>query len=640
MNKEMSKVKKIEDKYRQMSQREHILLRSGMYIGSVKNEQTDLFLYDVEESLMKKCSVDCCPGLLKLCDEVISNSCDEFRREGNMGLTEIVVKIDNNGSFSVRDNGGIPVVMHKVANMMLPDFLFSQLRTSSNYDDTESRDVVGTNGIGACLTGIFSSYFSIFTADGKHSYFHSWSDNMGKDNGDAVKKNCKDHFTESSYIFDLSRFENITSISDEFVDVVEKRCIDAAAANLGLTVKFEHYRNGFCEYASEWKFSRFEEYIMLYSNYIDDADSLITYSDDMKSVWFFPDGNINIGFVNGAECSSGTHIRAIHKYINESVSSYINTKKKISLVPKDIDGKYSIFCLMHVDNPAYDSQTKDTLTTPVSKFKISDSNYEFTMSKKFLDSVNKTDLIDTVMDWYRQKTEVEDLKNIRKLNKDSKKKISRGDKFIDANSKNRAERELWIFEGDSANAGFRMARNPQTQAAYLLRGCPYNTISSSASKIMQNKELSDLVSIIGLQWGCKNKKEDLNFSRIVIATDADYDGSHICGLLLVFFNRFPELFEYGMVCRSISPIMVAYNDKESINIYTYKEYKQREKELKNYNIKYAKGLGSLNNQQYKEMMQNPMFHYYKKDELSDQSINRWFGKGIAKDRRDVLKHEV
>ena len=164
---------------------------------------------------------------------------------------------------------------------------------------------------------------------------------------------------------------------------------------------------------------------------------------------------------------------------------------------------------MHVDNPAYDSQTKETLTTPVSKFDMNVEKYEFTLPKKFYDEINKSDLIDTVVDWYKQKQEVEDQKNIRKLNRDAKKKIARNDKFIDANSRDRLDRELWIFEGDSAQAGFRMARNPQTQAAYMLRGVIMNTDKMSASKIMANKELADLISIIGLQWGPKNKKEDL-----------------------------------------------------------------------------------------------------------------------------------
>ena len=91
---------------------------------------------------------------------------------------------------------------------------------------------------------------------------------------------------------------------------------------------------------------------------------------------------------------------------------------------------------------------------------------------------------------------------------------------------------------------------------------------------------------------------------------------------------------------ALSKVDSVSKGSENINIFTYKEYHEREKELKGYTIKYAKGLGSLNNQQYKEMMQNPTFHFFTKDDLSEQTLNRWFGKGIAKTRRDVLKTEV
>lgn len=636
------KNKTIEEKYQAMDEITHILKKSGMWIGSIKLETAQKFIYDVNDAGMVYREVEYIPAMLKLVDEIISNSCDEYRRKDNLGLTEIDVTIDDNGWITIRDNGGIAIVKHKDAGVYLPEFLFGQLRSSSNYDDTESRDGVGTNGLGSVLCNIWSKEYIIESADGKNKFHRSWSNNMRDKNDDLKISKCSQHFTETKFLLDYERLNEDCSnfISEDFLSLILRRCIDAAAANIGLTVRFHHTSNGEVVYESEWKFNNFMEYIELYNNYVDDVNSVVSYSDKQKSIWFFPDGNINIGFVNGAECSKGTHIKMIHNSINDSVSTHISLKKKIPVQSKDIEGKYSIFCSMHVDNPAYDSQTKETLTTPVSKFDMNVEKYEFTLPKKFYDEINKSDLIDTVVDWYKQKQEVEDQKNIRKLNRDAKKKIARNDKFIDANSRDRLDRELWIFEGDSAQAGFRMARNPQTQAAYMLRGVIMNTDKMSASKIMANKELADLISIIGLQWGQKNKKEDLSFNRIVIATDADYDGSKICGLLLVFFNRFPELFEYEMICRSISPVMIATKGSENINIFTYKEYHEREKELKGYTIKYAKGLGSLNNQQYKEMMQHPTFHFFTKDDLSEQTLNRWFGKGIAKTRRDVLKTEV
>ena len=147
-------MKKIEDKYTSLNEVEHILHRSGMYIGSTKEEQIQMFIYDIDESKMSVADLMYTPGLLKLIDEVISNSADEFRRSDNLGLTEVLVQINKNGHIKIKDNGGIPVIKHKEANMYVPQFIFGNLRTSSNYDDTEERDVIGTNGIGCKIANI------------------------------------------------------------------------------------------------------------------------------------------------------------------------------------------------------------------------------------------------------------------------------------------------------------------------------------------------------------------------------------------------------------------------------------------------------------------------------------------------------
>lgn len=637
-NKEIKSNKSIENKYQSMSELDHILQRSGMYIGSVKNETKQMFLYSADEAKMQLADVEYSPALLKLLDEIISNSCDEYRRKDNMGLTELSVTLDKYGTVTVRDNGGIPVVKHKEAGIYIPEFIFGQLRTSSNYDDTEDRDVIGTNGIGSKICNIFSTNFSIYTADKKHSYYRSWKNNMKDINDDLEVKICKEHFTESTFSVDFSRFECGNEFSDNFITIIEKRCIDAAAANIGLVVKFKYTDGKKVLRDVEWHFKTFDEYIELYSDYVDISE-VLKFKDNIMQVWVFPDNGINVGFVNGAECSKGTHINAVRKEINNAIAAHLLSKEKIEITPKNVDGKYSMFCTFHVNNPSYDSQTKETLTTPVERFS-SDSNYTFSVPDTFIKSVLKSEIIDIVLDWYKQKMEVEDQKTLRKLNKQAKNKIRNNEKFIDANSKKSSERQLWIFEGDSARAGFRAARDPQTQAAYMLRGVILNVLGLSPSKIMANKELSDIITILGLQWGEPVDVKKLNFGKIVIATDADFDGSKIAGLLLTFFNIWPELYDAGIICRCITPIITATKGKDKQLFYSLEEFRKQESKLKGYKIRYNKGIGGITNEEYKDMMCNSIFHYFKKDELSDITIKSWFGKGIAKERKEMLKNEI
>lgn len=634
------KEKSVEEKYKSMSERDHILTRPGMWVGSIKYEIDQRFLYDVDDAKMTMKDVQYIPAMLKLVDEVISNSCDEFRRKGNMGLTTINVTINSNGYITVKDNGGIPIVMHKEAGVYVPEFLFGQLRSSSNYDDSEERDVVGTNGVGSSLVNVWSKQYEITSADGKKQYHRTWSNNM-EINDDLKITKTTDHFTETKFLLDYDRFDEQeeTYIIDDFISIIEKRCIDAAAANIGLTTIFEYIEDNEVKRHAEWNFKSFEEYIELYSDYVDE-DNVISFKDKQKQVWIYPDGGLNVGFVNGAECSKGTHIRAIRSEINNTIAAQILSKNKIDVGPRNVDGKYTMFCIYHIANPSYDSQLKTCLTTPVERFSM-ESGYKFEIPDKFLKECAKSEIVNIVLDWYKQKAEVEDQKTLRKLNKQAKTKIRNSDKFIDANTKRYQDKQLWIFEGDSARAGFRTARDPQTQAAYMLRGKILNTNGLGPSKIMANQELSDIITILGLQWGEKNKIENLNFGKIVIATDSDEDGSCICGLLLNFFGKnFPELFDQNIICRSISPIIIAQKGSELKKYFTLGDYKNDEKNLKGYKITYLKGLGTQTNQLYKEMMQQPVFHYFSKDDLADISLNAWFGKGNASERKGMLKEDV
>ena len=621
--------KKIEEKYQQLSEVEHVLLRPGMWVGSIKDEERSCFVYDIDEEKMIIKDIVYAPAMLKLFDEVLSNSCDEYRRKDNMGLNKITIKINKKEQeISVIDNGGIPIVKHKEAKMYVPEFIFGQLRTSSNYDDTEDRNVIGTNGVGSSLTNIFSKKFTVISCDKKNQINVSWTDNMSKKSTPNITKS-KEHFTNISFILDFDRFDQKEKgLTDEFIEILHKRCIDAAAANPGLKIIFE------CgDLKTEWKFSRFEDYMDLYSDYYD-KDNVISYKDNKKQFWICPDSTIDVAFVNGAECSKGTHIKAVRYPVGHVICEQLKKKHKIEVTNKAVDNKYGIFGIFDISNPSYNSQTKEELNTPQENFYKDGS--EFNIPDNFLKKCQNSEIVDLVVDWYKKKLEAEDSKTLRKLNKDASKGLKRSTKYIPANSKKRIERQLWIYEGDSAGRGFRVARDPQIQAAYTMRGVPPNALGMSPLQIMKNDVFNDLVSVIGLKFGSDFDINNINFGKIVISTDADVDGDRICALLLLFFStNWPELIEKNIVCRSISPIIIANKGKESRKYYSIEDFNKEYSKLKNYEIKYCKGLSGLNAKETKEMMREPIFHYFTKDNQADHFFKKWFGKD-ADIRKDLM----
>lgn len=653
-----NKKKTIEERYKKLDEIDHILLRSGMYVGSVKNETRQFFLWDAEEESLASREVEYCPALLKLIDEVISNSCDEFQRKDNLGLNEVTVTMESwvtdDGESCARficyDNGGIPVVMHKDAQMYVPEMIFSQLRTSSNYDDDESKTWVGTNGVGAKLTGVFSKKFKIETSDGKNSFSKSWQNNMRTPDDNAVIKRSKEHYTRLTYDFDLEKFDDIDGFSDDFCDVIEKRCIDAAAANIGLKVKFisRVFISGEAEeYTSEWKFDSFQDYLKLFSSYID-IDEVISNETPQYNVYAFPNSSISLGFVNGASCDNGTHMKLVQNTINDFVADFIKTKKKLEVTPKEITGKYGFFCTFRVNAVEYDSQSKTTLTTPVNKF--FDEGITFNLPKKFFDAVSKSEIIDSVVDWISQRDQALDQKKIRELNKEAKKKVVASEKYIPAHGAGN-DKILCIFEGQSAAASFTNTRpSALIWGAYLLRGVTLQSLELSPSAIMKNRELSDLVRIIGLDWNdahditnpneIKEKVNKLNYKKIYFMCDQDVDALRIISIGLAFFCRWPWLLRAGCICRNNTPMMVCTKGNDVVNIYTWKEYKDREKELKNYKIEYKKGLGSLEPAQFAAALRNPHLQIFKLDDEYQMSLFKWFGKKHIKDRQNSLKGDI
>lgn len=632
--------KTIEEKYKSLTEQEHILQRPGMWVGSVRDEEKQTFIYDEGIGKMTMKTVTYVPAMLKLVDEILSNSCDEYRRKDNLGLDTVFIYIDkDNDSITIYDNGGIPVVKHKEANMYVPEFIFGQLRTSSNYDDTEDRIVIGTNGVGSSLSNVFSKSFTVITADKKNKIKIDWFDNMMNKTVGKIQK-TKDHFTQTTFQLDFDRFEQTTEhgLTSDFIYILHKRAIDAAASNIGLTVIFKVTENGKETIYTTWKFKKFEEYMKLYDDFYDE-DTVISYKDDKKQFWICPDSSVDVAFVNGAECSRGTHLRAIRIPVGKAISETLKKKHKIDVAVNNISNKYGIFGLFDISNPSYSSQTKEELTTAEDAFYKDGSKFD--ISDAFLRKAASSEIVDIVVDWHKKKAEAEDAAKIRRLNREAK-KLLRSDKFINCNSRKVAEKQIWIYEGDSAHTGFRASRNPQTQASYRMRGVPLNAEGMTATQVMKNHVFNDIVNILGLQWGQYNKKESLKFGKIIIASDADYDGDKICALLMVFFNHFPELFEQKLVCRVITPVISATKGKDHRLYYTREEYAKDEKKLKGYVVKWLKGLGTQDNADYRLMMQNPILHYYTKDELSDTMLKKWFGKGAdaAKIRKGMMKDSV
>lgn len=610
--------KKIEDKYKVLDQISHVLLRPQTYVGSNKKNTSLKGVIDSNKMVFKE--ITYIPSFIKIFDEVITNSVDENKRNKKLNQIDVFV---NSSSITIRDNGGIPVEIHKVHNQYVPEVIFGNLMSGSNYDDSDSRVVAGLNGLGAKLTNIFSTEFEVSTCDGKKIFTQRFFNNM-RDKDSPVIKKSKDSFTQIKYSPDFKQF-GIDSIDDDHFKMIEKRVYDLAGINHGVKFTFNKV---------PINFKSFGDYIKLYiDDFFIESDKL---GDWVIGVAHSESGFKQVSFVNSTETyDGGTHVDYILNQIIVKIREYFQKKYKVDVKPSEIKNHIFLFVNSTVINPSFSSQTKEKLIS-----EIKDFGYTFEVSDKFISLILKSEIINSILDWVQRKKEADESKLTRNLNKNlSKLKV---DKLIDAKGKNRLGCSIGIFEGDSSISSFRKYRSPETMGAFALKGKFINVSELNNSKLIQNVEAVNLMAAIGLKLGQSVNQKDLRYGKILLYVDSDVDGNSIAGLLINFFNKYwPELFQMNMIYKVETPIVVSINKKTKKKLLFYKqtdyvEWELKQKSISDWDIKYKKGLAALVDDEYQEIINNPNLTLINKDDLSDEYLDIWFGKSSDLRKKELI----
>ena len=616
--------KTIEEKYKSLTPEEHVLHRPGTYIGSTVTEDVDMFILE-DEHFVKK-TVKYNPGFIKLFDEIISNSVDESKRKGSK-LDTIKVDVDiKNNTIQVYDNGGIEVAMHKDAKMYVAELIFGTLRSGSNFSDSDSRTWVGTNGLGSSLCNIFSKEFKVETADSKQRFTMTWKENMSK-KSDAKIDRTSQHYTRITYKPDLKRF-GMDCIDNDSFKIMEKRVYEIAGCNSNLTIYFNGKRI---------IMKSFKDYCQMYIN---EGDLLLYEENKDWQVGLSVSSTGSFQQVSYVNCvntfDGGTHNDHILNQIIPSLREKISKKFKTDIMPGQIKNHMFLFINATVINPAFSSQTKEKLITDIKNF-----GTEIKLTDKFINSIYKSEITNSITDWLDQKKVADEKKAEREANKAvSKVKV---DKLIDCKWAGTAKKDkcrLILTEGDSAMSAYRANRDPNVDAGLPLRGKSLNVRDLPKSKVMENTEIMAVMSAMGLKFGESPIKFDhkgniiedkTRFGTIQIYTDADVDGTACAALILNYIHKFwPDLIRAHKIARAETPIIITEHKKTKKEKWFYydSEYKEwsGDKDLKDYEIHYMKGLGALNGKQSAEIYKNPHLYFYELDDFAEESMQHWFGK--------------
>jgi DNA topoisomerase-2 len=358
---------------------------------------------------------------------------------------------------------------------------------------------------------------------------------------------------------------------------------------------------------------------------------------------------VQVSFVNGICChKGGKHVDYIMGQITRKLVDYIEKKKKVKVNASAIKEQLILFLRCDIENPAFDSQTKDFMNTPSAKFGSTCS-----VSDGFVEKIAKMG----VMDLACALTDAKESKAAKKTDGAKVKTVRGIPNLIDANlSGTEKSRDciLILCEGLSAMSGIvsgLSSSDRNTIGIFPLKGKVLNVRGEKVAKINENKEIAAIKKILGLESG-KNYRtiEDvhssLRYGRVMVMTDQDLDGSHIKGLCInLFHSEWSSLCHIpGFLCFMNTPILRAKKGQQTVLFYNDGEYEQWKQTFgeggpKGWTIKYFKGLGTSTAVEFKEYFAHKkIVGFTHSGPTSDDSVDKVFNKKRPDDRKVWLEN--
>lgn len=607
--------------YKKLTLREQILHRPDTYIGAVTPEDVETYTWDLQSDKFTFEEVKFSRGLMRLFEEIYENAMDQAVRGNSTNKIDITF---DQGYISVKNNTGICNIPISKNNegIYIPQMIFCELLTSSNYDDTVKRLTAGRNGYGAKLTNIFSKHFVIDVVTNGQHYHQECRDNMTVINEPKIKKSREKNYTKITFLPDYSYFHIDSSA---MLPIFYKKCVDISACLNSLNTKVKDSItvsvNG-----KAIPVKKFEHYISFYTNeqpiiHIDPDNKLsvaITHNDTFQS----------IGFVNGVNCNSGAHINNI---VNGVVAA-IRKGKYSDIKPAVVKNCIQVFAVVTVENPTFTTQTKEVLVTP---------KVQYDLPATFLTKVNK--MIKVSMNEHAEEEEKKILKTMNKSVKRSA-KIYDIPKLMDAEkagSNESSKCKLFICEGDSAAGLGRilLSQSFKYNGLFPIRGRLLNVRNASSKQIASNAEIQSLLRILGLKIGEKVNPKTLRYGGLVCLVDSDVFGiGAIQSLIMNFIHYFwPELLQKDFFYYFRTPIIkLTLNNgiKYCYSLPEYNKFLQTNPHVKN--TKYIKGLGTIEKslgQDMSKQITKYLIPFQPIEEEDHESIDRTFNKDRADDRK-------
>ncbi|MGF1541819.1 MAG: DNA topoisomerase (ATP-hydrolyzing) subunit B [Pleurocapsa sp.] len=589
---------------------EAVRKRPGMYIGSTGPK-----------------------GLHHLVYEVVDNSIDEALAGY---CTHIEVDINADGSITVTDDGrGIPVGVHSKTGKSALETVMTVLHAGGKFGGGGYKVSGGLHGVGVSVVNALSEWVEVTVWRDEKVHLQRYE--RGKAQGGLQispnKSNPKQTGTSVNFFPDSQIFSETTVFEYE---ILAKRLKELAYLNAGIKITFTDYREAeirqdiFCY---EGGIKEYIQYMTLEKQAL--HEDIIYVSGEKNGVtievglqWCIDSYNDNLlGFANNIRTiDGGTHLEGLKTVLTRTMNNYARKRNKLKDADKNLGGEnvregLTGVISVKVPDPEFEGQTKTKLGNTEVRG-IVDSLVGEVLNDYLEFNLNVGDaIIEKAVQSFKA---AEAARHARELvrRKSVLESSPLPGKLADCSSRDPAESEIFLVEGDSAGGSAKQGRDRQFQAILPLRGKIINIEKTDDAKIYKNNEIQSMITALGL--GIKGDEFDpsqLRYHRIVIMTDADVDGAHIRTLLLTFFYRYQrELVDQGYIYIACPPLYKLERGRNHYYCYSDRELQQHLAEFPanaNYNIQRFKGLGEMMPQQLWDTTMNPETRAMKQVEIDD-----------------------